>query len=83
MDRNNYGMTWKQNDARRGGTIPTKINPKLLHDIQTALARLVTKANQHVRSKYDGGKVHGSRVAAQYGQAVGTTCMEADDQFIP
>ena len=58
-------------DARRGEQIPTKINPKLCHDIQTALSRLVRKASQlidnvttnaaecwmHIRSKFDGGKV--------------------------
>lgn len=60
-----------EKDARRGGQIPTTINPKLHHDIQTALTRLVRKANQlidnettniaeswmHIRSKFDGGKV--------------------------
>ena len=58
-------------EARRGGLTPTKPNPKLFHDIQTALSRLVSKASQlienvttniaeswmHIRSKYDGGKV--------------------------
>jgi hypothetical protein len=60
-----------EEDARRGGQTPTEINPRLLHDIQTALTRLVRKAHQlvenvttniaeswmHIRSKYDGGKV--------------------------
>ena len=59
------------NDAHRGGSVPIEIDPKLFHDIQTALSRLVSKAGQlidnattnvaeswmHVRSKYDGGKV--------------------------
>ena len=58
-------------DAQRGGQIPTKINVKLHHNIQTVLARLVSKADQlidnvttniaeswmHIRTKYDGGKV--------------------------
>ena len=35
-----------EKDARRGGQTPTAINPKLLHDIQTVLTRLVGKANQ-------------------------------------
>ena len=60
-----------EKQARRGGQTPTTINPKVLHDIQTVLTRLVRKANQlidnettniaeswmHIRSKYDGGKV--------------------------
>ena len=60
-----------ERDARRGGIKPNKVNPKLLHDIQRALTRLVTKASQlvsnattniaeswmHIRSKFDGGKV--------------------------
>lgn len=60
-----------EKDALRGGRNSTKVNPKLLHDIQRALTRLVTKANQivnnvttniaeswmHIRSKFDGGKV--------------------------
>ena len=58
-------------DAQRGGQIPTKLNPKLHHDIQTILTRLVRKAGQlvdnvttniaeswmHIRSNFDGGKV--------------------------
>ena len=51
-------------DARQGGQTPVKINPKLFHDIQTALARLVSKATtnlaeswMHIRCKFDGGKV--------------------------
>lgn len=35
-----------EEDAQQGGCIPTKINPKLYHDIQTVLARLVGKAGQ-------------------------------------
>ena len=60
-----------ESETRHGGEVPTKVNPKLLHDIQTVLSRLVTKAHQlienvttniaeswmHVRSKYDGRKV--------------------------
>ena len=60
-----------ENEARRGGITPTNIEPKLYHDIQTVLSRLVVKANQlvsnettnlaeawmHIRSKFDGGKV--------------------------
>ena len=58
-------------EARRSGFTPTKPNSKMMHDIQTALSRLVSKASQlienvttnvaeswmHIRSKYDGGKV--------------------------
>lgn len=58
-------------DAQRGGLVPTEIDPKMYHDIQTALTRLVSKADQlvdnvttniaeswmHIRSKYNGGKV--------------------------
>ncbi len=60
-----------QHEARQGGSTPMKPNPKMMHDIQTALSRLVSKASQlienvttnvaecwmHIRSKYDGGKV--------------------------
>ncbi len=60
-----------EEEARRGGTTPTTIDPKLYHDIQTVLSRLVAKASQlidnettnlaeawmHIRSKFDGGKV--------------------------
>ena len=55
----------------RGGEMATAINPKLYHDIQVILSRLVAKAEQlidnvttnlaeswmHVRTKFDGGKV--------------------------
>ena len=58
-------------DVLRGGQIATDINPKLYHDLQVILSRLVAKASQlidnvktnlaeswmHMRSKYDGGKV--------------------------
>jgi len=58
-------------EARQGGITPTELNPRLMHDIQTALSRLVSKASQlienvttnvaeswmHIRCKYDGGKV--------------------------
>ena len=61
-----------EDDCRRGGNPGTKqLNPKMMHDIQTAVSRLVTKAGQlisnettnlaeswmHIRSKYDGAKV--------------------------
>lgn len=60
-----------ERDALRGGQIATNIDPKLYHDIQVILSRLVAKASQlvenvttnlaeswmHIRSKYDGGKV--------------------------
>ena len=58
-------------DCQRGGSHADKLNPRMMHDIQVAVGRLVTKASQlidnettnmaeswmHVRSKYDGGKV--------------------------
>lgn len=58
-------------DARQGELTPTNINPKLLHDIQVILSRLIGKASQlidnattnlaecwmHIRTKFDGGKV--------------------------
>ena len=58
-------------ELRRDGTSPTKINQKMIHDIQVAVGRLVSKVPQligndttnlaeswmHVRSKYEGGKV--------------------------
>ena len=58
-------------DVLRGDQIATDINPKLYHDLQVILSRLVPKASQlidnvttnlaeswmHMRSKYDGGKV--------------------------
>ena len=60
-----------EKDTRQGGHTPTEINPRLLHDIQALLSRLVGKAKQllgnhttnlaecwmHIRSKFDGGKV--------------------------
>ncbi len=59
-----------EEEAQCGGTTPTTIEPKLYHDIQTGLSRLVAKASQlidnettnlaepwiHIRSKFDGGK---------------------------
>ena len=71
---------WKETTAEdpseelkilRGGETATKVDPKMYHDIQVVLSRLVTKAEQlvdnvttniavswmHLRSKYDGGKV--------------------------
>ncbi len=58
-------------DARQGEPTPVEINPRLLHDIQVALSRLIGKARQlvtnettnlaeswmHIRMKLDGGKV--------------------------
>ena len=55
----------------RGGEIATNIDPRMYHDIQLVLGRLVAKAEQlidnvttnlaeswmHVRTKFDGGKV--------------------------
>ena len=60
-----------ETEARQGGHTPTKVNEKMLHDIQTVLSRLVGKAKQllgnhttnlaecwmHMRTKFDGGKV--------------------------
>ena len=60
-----------KHEARRSGFTPTKPNPKMMHAIQTALSRPVSKASQlienvttdvaeswmHIRPKYDGGKV--------------------------
>ena len=60
-----------EQDVRQGGLTPTEVNPKLYHDVQTALSRLVGKAAQligncttnlaecwmHIRAKFDGGKV--------------------------
>jgi hypothetical protein len=57
-------------EARQGGLTPTNINPRLYHDIQVQLSRLVGKAEQligntttnlaecwmHIRCKFDGGK---------------------------
>ena len=58
-------------DARQGGLTPTNINPRLYHDIEVRLTRLIGKAEQllgnattnlaecwmHMRCKFDGGKV--------------------------
>ena len=60
-----------EREARRGGLTPTKVNEKMLYDIQAVLSRLVGKASQllgnnttnlaecwmHIRTKFDGGKV--------------------------
>ena len=60
-----------ERNCRQGGQTPTEINPKMMHDIQVLLSRLVAKARQllgnattnlaecwmHIRSKFDGGKV--------------------------
>ena len=60
-----------ERNCRRDGQTPTEINPKMMHNIQVLLSRLVTKARQllgnatanlaecwmHIRSKFDGGKV--------------------------
>ena len=60
-----------EKEILQGGEVATDISPKLRHDIQVILSRLVAKAEQlvdnvttnlaeswmHVRSKFDGGKV--------------------------
>lgn len=60
-----------EKEILQGGKIATDINPKLYHDIQVIVSRLVAKASQlisnvttniaeswmHIRSKFDGGKV--------------------------
>lgn len=60
-----------EEEIRQGGRAPTEVDPRLLHDIQVAVTRLVEKASQllgnsttnlaecwmHIRSKFDGGKV--------------------------
>ena len=64
-----YPATEKK--ARQGGLTPTKVNDKMLHDIQAVLNRLVGKANKplgnhttnraecwmHMKTKFDGRKV--------------------------
>ena len=35
-----------ERNCRQGGQIPTEINPKMMHDIQVLLSRLVAKARQ-------------------------------------
>ena len=72
MIKGDYGCdAATEADVLRGGQIATDINPKLYHDLQVILSRLVAKASQlidnvttnlaeswmHMRSKYDGGKV--------------------------
>jgi hypothetical protein len=65
--------TLEENEAeiRRGGLRPTNVDPKLYHDLQVLVSRLVGKASQllgnhttnlaegwmNIRSKFDGGKV--------------------------
>lgn len=58
-------------DAQRGEKTPANLNPRMMHDIQILVSRLVGKARQllgnqttnlaecwmHIRSKFDGGKV--------------------------
>lgn len=60
-----------EKEARHGGTVPSDIDPIMMHDIQVIVSRLVAKAKQlignfttnmvegwmEVRSKFDGGKV--------------------------
>ncbi len=60
-----------EEDVQWGGRTPTNIDPKLYHDIQVQLSRLIGKAEQlignvttnlaeswtHIRTKFDGGKV--------------------------
>ena len=60
-----------ERDSQRGGQTRTECNPKMMHDIQVLLSRLVAKAPQllgnvttnlaecwmHIRAKFDGGKV--------------------------
>lgn len=58
-------------EARQGALTPTNMDPRLYHDIQVQVSRLVSKASQlignettnlaeswmNIRSKFDGGKV--------------------------
>lgn len=60
-----------EEEIRQGGIEPVEVDPKLFHDVQVALSRLVGKADQllgncttnlaecwmHIRTKFDGGKV--------------------------
>ena len=60
-----------EREALRGGDVPTDMDPKMHHDLQVILSRLVGKARQlienettniaeswmHIRSKFDRGKV--------------------------
>ena len=64
-------MILQQREAHLGGLTPTKVNDKMLYDIQTVLNRLIAKANKllgnhttnlaecwmHMRTKFDGEKV--------------------------
>ncbi len=59
-----------EEEARQGGLTPISIDPRLYHDIQVQLSRLIGKADQlignvttnlaeswmHVRTKFDGGE---------------------------
>ncbi len=60
-----------ERESRRGGESPTETNPKMMHDVQVLVSRLVGKARQlvnnfttnlaenwmQIRCKFDGGKV--------------------------
>lgn len=60
-----------EDDARNGGPAPLQVDPKLLHDIEVLVSRLVAKAGQlignfttnlaenwmSIRCKFEGGKV--------------------------
>ena len=60
-----------ETEARTGGNAVQELNPQMMHEIQVAISRLVSKAHQlihnfttnlaenwmHVRCKFDGGKV--------------------------
>ncbi len=64
--------TATEEDVQRGGLTLTNIDPRLYHDIQVQLSRLIGKAEQlignvttnlaeswtHIRTKFDGGKVN-------------------------
>lgn len=87
------GTLWKdtvdddqvtEDDARQGGSKPTKLTEKLLHDIQTSVSRLVAKASQlignfttnlaemwmHMRCKFDGHKVINRSQSGSWGHRV-------------
>ena len=40
-----------EQEAREGGQVRTRIDPKLHHDIQTVLSRLVAKASQLIENE--------------------------------
>ncbi len=60
-----------EQEVRQGESELIKVNPKLFHDVQVALSRLVRKADQllgncttnlaecwmHIQTKFNGGKV--------------------------